>query len=88
MSPSSFAEPHHQARLMWACKTLDQTACRCRDSICIQMQMCVLTFQVALERAAKLVGRLAYNRAVKEAVRDAQVTAYALICAKQSCFRS
>ncbi len=29
--------------------------------------------QVALDRAAKLVGRLAYNRAVKDAVRDAQV---------------
>ena len=31
--------------------------------------------QVALDRAAKLVGRLAYNRAVKEAVRDTQVSA-------------
>ena len=30
---------------------------------------------MALDRAAKLVGRLAYNRAVKEAVRDAQVSA-------------
>lgn len=29
--------------------------------------------QVALDRAAKLIGRLAYNRAVKDAVRDAQV---------------
>ena len=29
---------------------------------------------MALDRAAKLVGRLAYNRAVKDAVRDAQVS--------------
>ena len=44
-----------------------------------------MVVQVALDRAAKLVGRLAYNRAVKEAVRDAQVWAFCTHMCQQIC---
>ena len=49
-----------------------------------------MVLQVALDRAAKLVGRLAYNRAVKEAVRDAQVCAFlhSPVSSEQSCASS